>query len=325
MTASAVVIPFVQVAPAQNPNVAVRTKEDGALPYYRAMVVALSSAARFNPHVGLQLVTDRLPPEPFLSNLARLGVEIRISDFAHRPPKGFAPRFEGSLYLVDALSALTADCSLMIDPDVLIVRGLDPLFEETRHRVGILPLDYAFEHSVNGLSRAGAVRAYSALDGYEHSDDRYFGGEVYALPKDGLAAVQERAQRAAQYAFAEFMAGRDQIFFTEEHLMNYAVRSSELYDLGSEARRIWTARRVRTVRGDERQLSLWHLPAEKDRGFSSLYPVCIDASSWFWKGTEEEFRSHAGRALGLFNRRPSRLAVDTAGFLYHRLSKWRQR
>jgi hypothetical protein len=312
-----VAIPFVRVAASQNPNL--RTKSvDPAISYFRAMVVAFASARRFHPELKLQLISNAQPPAPFADELCVLGVEVVELPFAHRPPEGYTVRFEASLYLLDALENVTGK-TIFVDPDVLFVDRMDGLLNWVGDSVGVMEMGYPIDYDVNGLTRRQAGQLHTLL-GEPHQAPTHFGGEVYVLPSQHLASLKERSAKAWELALSRHADGLPK-FVTEEHILSYALRGVPLKDVGNHARRIWTARTYRNVNGNEFELTIWHLPAEKDRGFAALYPAATDRASWFWSSTRAEYVSAAAREVGIANRKMPRLALDTCGQTLSRVKK----
>lgn len=312
-----VAVPFVRVDASQNPNLTVRSKTDPALPYYRAMVVAFASVLKFNPHISLKVVSNCSPPPEVADAFAELGIETVMRSFDHRPPAGFTDKFEASLYLIDALEALRSDDTLLIDPDVLCVGSLSRMFAHVGRNVGAMSIDYERQHPVHGLSREEAGELHGLL-GEPHPAPVYYGGEAYFIPIEHSGIIRERAEAAWELSLSRHMAGESK-FVTEEHLLSFALRGAPVADIGGSVKRIWTARRFRNVDGTERNLTLWHLPAEKSRGFSLLYAAATNRASWFWSADREDFVQRAGRAMGIHDRTLQRLVADMAGQALNRL------
>jgi hypothetical protein len=310
-------IPFARTTASQNPNLRLDVGADPAEPYFRAMTVAFGSLRRWHPDTELALISNAPPPAEHLAVLRRLGVDYREVPFAHRPPVGFTQRFEASLYALDALAALTAETTVLLDPDALCVGPLAGMLDRLQGRVGALRMDFSEDENINGLTRLQAGELHALLGEPERAPVHY-GGEVYVFPLSRRDAVVARSERAWQLALARHQEGLTK-FTTEEHILSYALRDVPVALLNSDVRRIWTTHRYRTVDGRESALSVWHLPAEKGRGFPALYPVVVDAGSWFWCADRAEFVDRCGRAMGLHGRRPSRWAKDVAGAAVHAL------
>lgn len=317
-----VAVPFVRVDASQNPNLTLQHGDDPTLPYYRAMVVAFASFRRFNPGLSLKVVSTCPPPAEVAGALVDLAVEIVLVEFSHKPPAGFTDKFEASLYLLDALEALGDRDVLLIDPDVLCVGPIDGMLSEVAGRVGAMSIDYDPDHSVHGLSRVEAGMLHGLL-GEPHPAPTYFGGEVYFIPADLSPVVRNRAEVAWKLALSRHDAGQSK-FVTEEHLLGYALRGAPVADLTGFVKRIWTARRFRNVDGMEQELLMWHLPAEKDRGFPALYAAAVDTASWFWTESRIVFMQRAGRAMGVKNRKVARLALDIVGQALNRVGQLHQ-
>lgn len=312
-----VVIPFVRVDASQNPNLTVKRGDNPADAYFRSMIVAFASVRRFNPLIDLVLVTNEEAPDPYKEQLLDLGVQTELRSFDHVPPKGYSARFSASLYLIDALESLRHRTTIIIDPDVLCIRSLEGMLSAMSEEVGVLPIDYSANHNVNGISRVQAAELHGLL-GEPDGVPAHFGGEVYILPYELLDVVRQRCGSAWEFSLERNRQGLTK-FFTEEHILNYALRGVPTIEITPYVRRIWTAHRLRQVYGTEHLLTLWHLPAEKDRGFAAIYPSVIQPQSWFWAAQDSEFIALAGRAMGLHHRSPKRILLDAAGQMLHKL------
>ena len=311
-----VVIPFVRIEASQNPNQRARRRGDPATPYFQAMLVSFASLRRFNEKAQLTLVTNASPPSPFAEQLSKLGVQICIIPFAHRPPPGFSDRFTASLYLLDALEQLTAEITVLIDPDILCIRPLDSMLSRSNGSVGVLQVDSTPDEDINGLTRRKSGELHALL-GEPLDCPIHYGGEFYLIPIRHLKTLQARCMSAWALALERHALGRSK-FWTEEHILSFALRGVPVTELGDFIRRIWTAHSFRQVDGNERDLTLWHLPAEKDRGFASIYLAATDRESWFWTLSDDAFRDHAGQAMGLHKRNFTRLALGIAGHAVRR-------
>lgn len=284
--------------------------------YFRCITAALASYRRWNPSIRLALVTDRRPEVAVARELAALGVEVNLIDFDHDPPARFAPQFRTSLFALDALEAAWADDRwghlVVTDPDSLCMEPIDSLIDLADGNIGGYVLDYPPDHNINGLTRREAARIYAELEGKNITTyPSHFGGELIVIPRSCLPAVLERAEAAWRDALTRFELGLPH-FVTEEHVLSYAFHGLPVTDISPKVRRIWTAAGYRRVVGDEACLSIWHLPAEKARGFTDLYRAAVDQGSWWWREDEASFRREVGRLVGVPHRRALRFARDAA-------------
>jgi len=303
-------VAFAPVDDAQNPNVR-RSGGDPAEPYYRAMTVAFASMRRWNPDLALRLITNVEPPQQHAAAMELLQVAVVEAPFDHRPPRGFYPMFAGSLYQLDAMRAASDTSTLFIDPDILCIRPIDAMLAGPDGEVGVLPLPYPDDEDVNGLTARQAGELHGLLGEPVLAADHY-GGECFAVPASESELILERAERAWRLSLERFEQGSTR-FTTEEHLLNFALRRVNTRSLEPYVRRIWTTPRHRTVDGHESDLTLWHLPAEKGRGFRALHKFAVDTESWFWAAEPPVWRERAARAMGLSHRSIARWARDTAG------------
>lgn len=305
-----IAIPFARVEPDQNPNIR-DSCSDALQAYFRSMTVAFASSRKFNPAANLELITNDEPPAEFTEILRHLGVKTRIIAFEHKPAPGFTNNFGASLFLLDALENMQSQINVLMDPDVLLIKPIDGLLADLNGRVGAVEIDYSADQNINGLSRREASGLHSLL-GEQRHEPTHMGGEFYVIPCQHVELLRQRVARAWDLSVERSDNGLSR-FTTEEHILSYAIVGVPFTALNRHVRRIWTAHSFRTVTKYDSLLTAWHLPAEKDRGFSHMYHLVLDRDSWFWQADEAVFAARAARVMGMHHRSPKHLALDAIG------------
>lgn len=311
-----IAIPYVPMPTDQNPNV----KSGRSDTYMISSYVTLSSLRRWNPFLDLRFVSDRTPSAEWLEKFESINVASQVLPFEHLPPKGFANKFLGSLYLLDVLGKIEADYLCVIDPDVFCIRSLDGALRDVS-KVRVLNIPSPRDLRINGLAPLEADVIHGAL-GEPRVVDYHYGGEFYGIPSGARSRLLTRIEKAWEHSLDAWSRGQP-YFTTEEHVLNFALAESDVQDAQSFIRRIWTAHSYRTVVGDEQSLALWHLPSEKERGFRRLFEPASDRESWFWQASSTEFIQRAGTAFGLHDRDVLRLGLDIAGRVKRTLQRGR--
>jgi hypothetical protein len=311
-------VAFTPAPRTDSPNVKAPTDAAALAAFHRLMGVGFAALRRWNPDLRLVLVSTQRPGGELDRLFDRLGVSLLVTPFAHRPPPGFYDRFNASLYTVDALTALTAaagpgDRVLLLDPDVVCSAALGGVFADVRDDA-VLAYDVGLAPDVpnQGLTALAAAELHRRLDPRLDGVPAHYGGELYGFTRASWAGVAGAVEAAWEFSLEQWRADAPR-FVTEEHLLNYALRSTRVVRANDHVRRIWTAPVFRNVRPGDRELPLWHLPAEKARGFPRLYEAVGDPGGWFWTAPQAEWRARAGRIFGIPSRSPARLAHDVAG------------
>lgn len=310
----AIAIAFARMPVTDSPNIRAVSDEKALHSYLKAMTACFASLRRWNPSAELLCVVDEPLPEPYVTILRTMNVGEITCPFEHRPPLGLARTFNASFYMLDAMRSVgelatsLTSAIVFVDPDVLCVRSLDHMIAAAGDGVGAYALPYGVNDDINGLTRQEAAVLSAVLDGTGVEASPHYGGELFVFSAADLTLILDRCERAFSLAIARFTEGLSR-YTTEEHLLSYALRNTQIVDLSPYVRRIWTTRRYRNVRGDEHDLALWHVPAEKGRGFSKLYSAACDRTSWFWTWEEERFRKKAARMLQV-ERSPGRALTD---------------
>ncbi|MGN0984331.1 MAG: hypothetical protein ACI4OI_05750 [Gemmiger sp.] len=175
----------------------------GAAAYYRCLVVALASAKQHNPGCTVALVTNAAVPEPFGSQLAAAGVEVRRCPFeAYR--YGADTPWSLAFYKLCAMEAMLADPAfdrlLMLDVDTVTQRPFTDLWREADEAV----LLYQVPHAASQPMAAAISADYDALcpDGAPHTLT-HFGGELLCGSRDRLIDFMSICRRI----YGEMQAG----------------------------------------------------------------------------------------------------------------------
>ncbi|MER5887159.1 hypothetical protein ABT160_25335 [Streptomyces sp. NPDC001941] len=323
-----VAMAFAVMPKSDSPQARGRIGEPAAYTYYRCMVVAYGSLRRFNPGADLVLVTTDPVPAPFAGELAAIGVEVLVEPFAHRPPEGYGHGWLSSLFHLDAVAALAGrgGTLVMIDPDMFCLRPLDALLAACGDAVGV-QTESAQDMFHRG-EEAAALAQYARCCDEMHRDlgepdaaHPKYSGSFYVLPGARLPLLLERIERAWELALERHARGAE-VFHTDEHFMNYAVRAVEVRELSAHVRVVPTApwRRYLTDRDVILGLTLWNLMYEKELGFQRLYPAAADRGSWFWTASDEVFRERAGKVFSATGRSGTRRLAHVAGGVVERLT-----
>ena len=307
MTLPTIAIAFARVDLETTPNLH-GSENDRTAAYYEAICVAYASVRRWNPQVALVLVTNESPPRRYKGLLAEFAVETLITPYTWLPPT--VRFFRTSFYVLNAVQALAGrQLTVVIDPDVVCIRPLKLSWDD--NAIGAYPLRHLPDEVINGLSRREAASLSALLDGGEPYLAPHYGGECLAIPANAAQAFLERCEIGWKLSL-EHARKALPFFPTEEHLISYALRRLAVKDLSPLVRRIWTGPRYRNVQGDEDQLTLWHVPAEKQAGIATLWLAINDGRSWFWQADAPDFRIQAARSLGI---------APSFGRLFNRLGR----
>jgi hypothetical protein len=213
---------------------------------------------------------------------------------------------------LDALRSLSTGGHgqvILLDPDVLCRGDLSRLLAGTKASVGALPF---------GVISADAVRLHLSLDNtLGTSRSALYEGACYVVDAVHFPLLLEKADHAWRQSLANFAAGL-KYFTTEQDVLSFALRSVPVVSIRPYISTIWTARTVRTVPADVEELSLWHLPSEKDRAFARLFEPATDPTSWFWTASDERHSELIRRVTQVPSRSAARWACDTGARLVSR-------
>lgn len=266
-------IPFAQTD-ADNPNVRNKTQVENIEIYMQNIIVCFASLRKFNPTLKLQLITNKKVRITQL--LEKLNVELTYIPFTFYPPDIYGKTFAGCFYIFDGISAMT-ESTLFIDPDILCMNPLDLQYFnslEVAGTIGALDLQFSPSKDVNGLSHLEAVDIFSQISDKSVITNFHVGGEAFFLP---ISIKEHFVNQITDYW--EYVKLKSQVTLlpTEEHIFSVLLSNFKYSRINHTIKRIWTAKSYRKIAGGnfEHGLPLWHLPAEKTRGFLCIYKSIV--------------------------------------------------
>lgn len=283
--------------------------------YWRNIAVMFASLTRWTASEGHRTVfSNSRPPERIGRVLERLGVDVTDIGYTQPYPSSFFPAYRGAFHLFDVVHHYAEtlqddERAVVVDPDCLWVADPRPLFEVLA-RDGMLVHDLVYPETrrANGVGRADMRRIFEELDGRGRTAaPAYVGGEILGVTGRTARLLSPVLRDVTARNVDRWRAGKPALN-TEEHVLSYLV--DRLQARGNTApylRRLWTGPRGRKISSDPRRdeylLTIWHLPAEKQRGIYGLLPDVEEAGSWFWTAPDREWVELMAARVGIDRRR----------------------
>ena len=254
-----------------------------------------ASCQRHTNEVDYVLFTNAAPPMvdgfDVEAWLRRKHIRIVNLPIKRRLPDGVISRWGNQFYVIDIIEQAAAQnigTLLLFDSDCFWIKSVDAMADAVaRYQALTYRLWYDEEQTLNGLSRRALTDLYSE---FFHEEPRYTlaysGGEVFAangaaikrLAEDSLA-IWEKNLRA--------IANGDNWCREEAQFLSllYHKHGYEEGTANPFLKRIWTAPgfgSYRNTAASDRDLVVWHMPAEKRFGFKDIFHEVRDQGSRFW-------------------------------------------
>jgi hypothetical protein len=290
--------------------------------YWRCIVVFFATSKQRNPNCRHVLFANC--PAPVVdgidigSILTRYGVEIVLLPISYRIPRTKFGSFGNQFYILDIIKYAASSALsrlVVLDSDCVWLRGADAL----GHAIdcyGILAYDLGLPASQieNGIAVGDLPTLGSAL-GFpaRRSPSVYAGGEVFAATREACRDLVPMIEALWLNNLSALARGEPSLNEEAQFLsVLYLHRGIAMDTANPFLRRIWTTFRHRDGRPSDLDLTIWHLPAEKKTGFSSLYPIVLDPNSLFWTGGETSNRALLANSFGIPRRSARKLVIDLA-------------
>lgn len=249
--------------------------------YWRCAVCFFASSMAVNPGLRHRFYTNTRLPVVDGVDIAALfagwGVEVVTLPITWRLPPGTVSSWGNQFYVFDVIShhadSGDAGALVVLDSDCLWLRSAEDMIaaiaEQGALTYWIEEDEYPPGSVINGLTYADLGAFLSANGGPARAATPYFGGEIYAASAATNRALAERARALWPAVQAQgSCAPREEAHFLS---VLYAMLGLKAGTANRFIRRMWTTFHFHNLRGSDRELTVWHLPAEKRTGFADLF------------------------------------------------------
>lgn len=276
--------------------------------YWRCIASFFYTARVNNPDAELILFSNIAPPMvdrvDLSAVLRRLSVNVVNLPLTFRLPQDGISRWGSVFYVLDIIYWMLINRSnhrfALLDSDVVIAGNLEPLFAALANQpFGGYRIDYPDGHSVNGLTpRAAAAIASRLSQNRDLATLPIYGGELFLGYTAALAYWKEKIGCLWQECLN--LARGEERITTEEHFWSifYAIHSVNVVDQNPFIKRMATYRRFNTVVDGDQHKLIWHMPAEKKRGFADLFAY-LKRRNFDIERDSNRLRDLMGRFLGV--------------------------
>ena len=255
--------------------------------YWRCVLVYFITSNRFNKNEKHLLFTNvkKMPivdGKSISTSLKELGVEIILTDFEYKTPKGYYKSFQNQFYEFSILKYLSlntsgndADMYLILDSDCIFIKPVEGLFKEAEPTGFISFEDKVLpDYVINGLSRNDLKTLY----------EEFLKEKINEIPSYHLGEFFLASGANIRKFYADFIVLWPQLmernknglikFNEEAHTLSYLYFKNgfRASPLSHYMKRIWSNPLFyRNVEPSDVKLAIWHLPSEKTFGIFKLY------------------------------------------------------
>lgn len=306
--------------------------------YWRCLILFFITSKRFNKTEKHVLFTNvkRLPVvdgRRMSAVLEALEVEVIVTDFKYKTPKGYYGSFQNQFYEFSILEQIATsekkdqDLYLVLDSDCIFLKPVQDLFAEAALSGFISFEDHvAPDYVINGLSRNDMKAIYQELMQKQLDETpSYHLGEFLLCSVENIKRFYADFLQLWPQLLQRHMAGIRK-FNEEAHTLSYLYFRNGFRASVSDQymKRIWTNPLFyRNVEPSDAELSIWHLPAEKTFGLFRLYDLFLNRYNNYGLDLSHGcYTSLVQKSLGV-PRLSSRMKVQYYTLSYYRALKKR--
>ncbi len=292
--------------------------------YWRCVAVFFAISTQTNPNrrhiLFSNVAAEKLPTVDGLdlrSFLKARNVEVITLPLTWQTPEGYFGKWRNQFYIFDILAFLENKWSddskssehyaenklnspgdaespgefniepaiVVLDSDCIVNRSLDELFTEIREQgLLALPMHFADDYNINGVTRVDMRRIFAELDGGKDPGENpeYCGGEIFAATMKTVRTINQIAPSVWLNMIERQRTGMQKLN-EEAHFLSYCYyRIGGWGSLEKYIKRIWTSPKYTNVQQTDFELPIWHLPAEKTGGIALIFKT-LDKRHWTLK------------------------------------------
>lgn len=283
--------------------------------YWRCLLLFFITSRRFNKSEKHILFTNvkQLPAvdgRKVSALLEELEVEVVVTDFKYKTPKGYYGSFQNQFYEFSILEHIATrnrndkDLYLVLDSDCIFLKPVHALFAEAAPQGFISFEDHvAPGYVINGLSRNDMKAIYEELLQKELDEmPSYHLGEFLLCSAGNIKKIYNDFIPLWPELLRRHSLGLKK-FNEEAHTLSYLYfrNGFRASDSDQYMKRIWTNPLFyRNVELSDTELSIWHLPAEKTFGLFRLYELFMNRYNNFGLDlSHDNYISLVQRSLGV--------------------------
>lgn len=253
--------------------------------YWKCIVIFFETSLRYNKnaHHILFTNTQELPVINGFSveeYLKKNNIELVVVKNKYPLPNDYFSLFRNQFFefsIIDAMAKRIDDNDgfLLLDSDCVFSKSTDEIFKNLEDEESAITyiVDLERKYQVHGVTGEDMKAIFADLGVVLNENPYYCGGEVLLSKGSFLKTVSAHFPEV----FEEMLDRnkKHKIKFNEEaHTLSYYYykHNANMDGLKPYIKRIWTNRNYfRNVEKGDENLTIWHLPNEKNTGISNLF------------------------------------------------------
>ncbi|WP_410501909.1 hypothetical protein RIF24_14185 [Exiguobacterium acetylicum] len=277
--------------------------------YWESMIVMFSSVAKTNPDAKKILFINKVSSNKrHIELLKKLSVEIVEIEYLSKPPKNHWKAWQSTFFILDALNYLKDkvqkdDFVYFLDLDCLVLKDFRDINRVLKKdKILNYVINYADSDVVHENLVIDMKKSYATALNIESEKFNYHGGEIYGVYGNEML---NKLYLELKISWEKSLNEKKINFNTEEYLFNYVFMKNN-WSFGNAnnfVKRIWTdSSSFRNVEDSDMNLTIWHVPAEKNYGLRKIYKYLADdkkANDFFHTKSEYKINEFFGKFLSI--------------------------
>ena len=278
--------------------------------YWRCIVIFFKTSLRFNKNAK-HLIFTNTKNIPIVDGLdlkvffEENSIEVIVLDNKYPLPNNYFGKFRNQYFefsIIDYMAGRMneVDGFLLLDSDCIFTKSIDPAFKEleTQGTAITYVVDHETEYMIHGVSGDNMKELFKDFGVSLSTNPYYSGGELLFAKGSFIKEVANDFPQLFHNMLERHKEGK--IKFNEEaHVLSFYFYKHGALMAGMDKyiKRLWTNRNYfRNVEPSDKDLTIWHLPNEKNTGLDKLFRMLIQGND-FTQLPENEYLNTVQEAL----------------------------
>ncbi len=225
-------------------------------------------------------------------------IEVVRLELSNKTPIDWYGAWRNQFYLFDILQYLEDRDGnyIILDSDCIIRKSLSPVFKSIeKNKIITYDCKYSPNHDINGISINKMKFLYKEFYNEEAPELSYKGGEFVGVSGEIIKDILREYRLIWNLNYKKYEEKGTKLN-EEAHFLSLIYYRLGITESVADRyiKRMWTALKCDNIDSFDKNLAIWHLPAEKKYGFLKLF-------KWFANKniTPEEYLNYSSTLLSI--------------------------
>ncbi|MDU1538944.1 MAG: hypothetical protein E6902_04910 [Paeniclostridium sordellii] len=254
------------------------------------------------------------------NNISVVNIEL-----TNKTPKDWFGSWRNQFYIFDILKYIKEEFSdedkfLILDSDCVFTKNIGNLFLNLSTNTINYNINYDKNQIVNGISEVQMTEIYNEIFNKNEDLIHYYGGEFFVGSMNTISKILTEFELLWEQNLKRYSANKMKLN-EEAHFLSciYKSLNIENNEGNNFIKRMWTSFKFNNINNEDMELPIWHLPAEKQTGFNTMFnKISVDYKKYL-DIDEKEYRDMLKQNFGIPSRTFKKYVLDIKSIIIKKI------